>query len=95
MSKITGGDGLERENGYAMQTNYGVRKVFSAVAEAFGLNRNQEPLPETVNPKVLLRCGNSGCLDKNDICCKACDIEKCRYKCDFLGMEICEHQYLK
>ena len=86
MSKTFGGDGLEGKYGSGL---------LAAVAEAFGFDKRPEVLPEVVNAKVMQRCGNSGCLDKNDICCKACDIEKCRYKCDFLDKEICDHQYLK
>lgn len=39
-----------------------------------------------------LRCAISSCFDKNNICCKVCDIKKCRYKCNFLDKEVCEHQ---
>ncbi len=39
-----------------------------------------------------LRCAISSCFDKNNICCKACDIKKCRYKCNFIDKEVCEHQ---
>lgn len=95
MSKNIGGDGLEGKYVSAVQTGYGIRKALSTVAEALGFNKSQAAPPEAVNAKMIQRCGNSGCLDKNDICCKACDIEKCRYKCDFLDLEVCEHQYLK
>lgn len=95
MSKIFGGDGLEEKYGSKAQTANGIKKALSAMAVTFGFNKSQAAPPETVNAKVMQRCGNSGCLDKNDICCKACDIEKCRYKCEFIDMEVCEHQYLK
>lgn len=42
--------------------------------------------------KKQLRCAISSCFDKNDICCKVCDIKKCRYKCNFIDTELCEHQ---
>lgn len=43
--------------------------------------------------KKQLRCAVSGCFDKDNICCKECDIKKCRYKCNFIDREVCEHQY--
>lgn len=43
--------------------------------------------------KKQLRCTISGCFDKDNICCKACDIrKKCRFKCNFIDKEECEHQ---
>lgn len=42
--------------------------------------------------KKQLRCAISSCFDKNNICCKTCDIKKCRYKCNFIDKEVCEHQ---
>jgi len=42
--------------------------------------------------KKQLRCTISSCFDKNNICCKTCDIKKCRYKCNFMDKEVCEHQ---
>ena len=44
--------------------------------------------------KKLLRCTISSCFDKNNICCKVCDIKKCRYKCNFIDKDVCEHQKL-
>jgi hypothetical protein len=44
--------------------------------------------------KNQLRCAISSCFDKNNICCKVCDIKKCRYKCNFIDTEVCEHQKL-
>lgn len=41
-----------------------------------------------------LRCAVSGCFDKYNICCKACDIKKCRYKCNHIDEEVCEHQFI-
>lgn len=46
------------------------------------------------NVKKQLRCAVSGCFDKHNICCKACDIKGCRFKCNFIKEEICKHQYL-
>ncbi len=45
--------------------------------------------------KKQLRCAISSCFDKNNICCKECDIKNCRYKCNFIDKEVCEHQYLE
>lgn len=42
--------------------------------------------------KKQLRCAISSCFDKNNICCKECDIKSCRYKCNFIDQEVCEHQ---
>jgi len=39
-----------------------------------------------------LRCAISGCFEKGNICCKSCDIKKCRYKCNFIDKAVCEHQ---
>lgn len=44
--------------------------------------------------KKQLRCTISSCFDKNNICCKVCDIKKCHYKCNFMDKEVCEHQKL-
>ncbi len=44
--------------------------------------------------KTQLRCTISSCFDKNNLCCKVCDIKKCRYKCNFIDKEVCEHQKL-
>ena len=44
--------------------------------------------------KRQLRCTISSCFDKNNICCKVCDIKKCHYKCNFMDKEVCEHQKL-
>lgn len=45
--------------------------------------------------KKQLRCAVSSCFDKQNICCKECDIKKCRYKCNFIDKEVCEHQFIK
>jgi hypothetical protein len=29
------------------------------------------------------------------ICCKECNIKNCRYKCDFIDREVCEHEYIE
>lgn len=44
--------------------------------------------------KGQLRCAVSGCFDKDNICCKECDIKKCRYKCNFVDKDVCEHQFM-
>lgn len=44
------------------------------------------------NVKKLLRCTISGCFDKYNICCKACDIKKCRYKCNHMDEKECKYQ---
>lgn len=47
------------------------------------------------NVKKQLKCTISSCFDKNNTCCKACDIrKKCRFRCNFLDMEECPHQKL-
>jgi hypothetical protein len=46
------------------------------------------------NVKKSLRCTISGCFDKYNICCKACDIKKCRYKCNHMHEEECKYQRL-
>lgn len=73
-------------------TNYGISER-SLINERKSLYRaivDKESNGHIV--KKQLRCTISGCFDKNNICCKACDIKKCRFKCNFLDKEECEHQ---
>lgn len=60
-----------------------------------GLNENVDMQSNGQKVKALLRCSSSGCFDMHNVCCKACTIGNCRYKCNFLDSEICEYQYMK
>jgi len=57
-------------------------------------SRKLEKEPNDHTMKKQLRCTISSCFDKHNICCKVCDIKKCRYKCNFIDKEECEHQKL-
>lgn len=70
------------------------KRLFMMIEE-LGFNRKVDELSNGHDVKKLLRCAASSCFDKDNICCKACDIKKCRYKCNFLDKGICEHQYLE
>ena len=56
-----------------------------------------KPMDDVSNGQAVespLRCAISSCFDKGNICCKACDIKKCRYKCNFIDKKVCEHQFI-
>lgn len=79
----------------------------AATAIAYGIierlsERKEEPLSDTdiddkSNGHIVkrqLRCAVSGCFDMDNICCKDCYIKNCRYKCNFIDKEVCEHQFI-
>ncbi len=74
--------------------------VYGAAKRLFRIE--EEPLSdkemdEGSNGRIVkkqLRCAVSGCFDKDNICCKECDIKKCRFKCNFIDKEVCEHQFI-
>lgn len=70
-------------------------RLFMITGKPF-FNSNMDGESKEYEVKKLLRCAISGCFDKDNICCKACDIrKKCRYKCNFIDKEVCEHQFIK
>lgn len=71
-----------------------VRRLFMAAGKALP-DKYMDDGSNKYEVKKLLRCAISNCFDKGNICCKACDIKKCRYKCNFIDNEICEHQYIE
>ena len=75
-----------RSTGYIMAEELLVRERKSF----FITKTDKESNPYIV--KKQLRCSISGCFDKYNICCKACDIKKCRYKCNYMDKEECEYQ---
>lgn len=80
--------------------NTAIATAIAAMKRLFAME--EESLPDAdmdegsngQSVKKPLRCSISGCFDKYNICCKACDIKKCRYKCNFLDKEVCEHQFI-
>lgn len=69
-----------------------LRNLFSInVGHKFSLNKDDKSKKNIMERQ--LRCAASGCFDKADICCKECDIKTCRYKCNFMDKEACEHQF--
>ena len=68
------------------------KRLFMMVEE-LGFNKNVDEQSNGHEVKKQLRCAISGCFDKDNICCKQCDIKKCRYKCNFVDKEVCEHQF--
>lgn len=103
MSRLCGGDSLNwncykeakteevsRESVFAR-----IGRKLSGSAAELGFNSNMDITSNKQKVKVLLRCSASGCFDMHNICCKACGIKKCRYKCNFLDKEICEYQYMR
>lgn len=71
----------------------GVIKRLFAIGERgfFSENADRESNGHIVEKQ--LRCTISSCFDKQNICCKACDIKNCRYKCNFIDKEVCDYQY--
>lgn len=70
------------------------RKLFTIDAECFFA----ENMDEESNGHVVgkpLKCVISSCFDMGSICCKECNIKNCRYKCDFIDREVCEHEYIE
>ena len=64
------------------------------MVEELGFNKKLDEVSKKQKEIILLRCAASSCFDKYNICCKACDIKNCRYKCNFLDKKVCEHQYM-
>ncbi|MEA4846868.1 MAG: hypothetical protein VB106_06505 [Clostridiaceae bacterium] len=86
---------------YKVKNPRGGRTIFAVCGTVKGLFKNEEKpvydkeMDEKSNRNVVkkqLRCAISSCFDKQDICCKECDIKNCRYKCNFIDKEVCEHQ---
>jgi len=71
-----------------------MERLFMMCGKSY-LNNDMDVTSSKPEVKKQLRCAISGCFDKDNICCKACDIKKCRYKCNFIDKEVCEHQYIK
>lgn len=72
---------------------YGVVKRFFAIGERSFFSKNADEEPNGHIVEKQLRCTVSSCFDKQNICCKACDIKNCRYKCNFMDKEVCEHEF--
>lgn len=71
-----------------------VRRIFTKEKQwFFAKNVDNESHGHVV--KKQLRCGISSCFDMGNICCKECNIKDCRYKCDFIYKEVCEHEYIE
>ncbi|HYF83775.1 MAG TPA: hypothetical protein VEB00_12190 [Clostridia bacterium] len=69
---------------------YSLRKL----ADRLFFSKNVDKESDGHIVKKQLRCAISSCFDKNNICCKVCDIKKCRFKCNFIDKEVCDHQKL-
>lgn len=101
MSIIFGGDGLNRD--YYEIKNLKHKSVISvvcriskrlfAIAERSLLNEKLDGESNVHVVQKQIKCAVSSCLDKHTTCCKACDIKKCRYKCNYADKKVCEHQY--
>lgn len=72
---------------------YGIIERLFIIAERSFFSKEIDDGSNGCVVKEQLRCAISGCFDKYNICCKACDIKKCRYKCNFIDKEVCEHQF--
>lgn len=72
-----------------------VGRELMATATMLGLIKDMDMASRGRGVKTLLRCSCSSCFDKHNICCKACDINTCFYRCEFLDKEECEYQFLK
>jgi len=73
----------------------GILRYLGGLYAQAGLIENMDIMSNGQGVKVQLRCSSSGCFDMHNICCKACGIKKCRYKCNYIDSEICEYQYIK
>ena len=71
-----------------------IGKRLSMIIEELGFSKKVDEPSNGHEVKELLRCASSSCFDKGNICCKACDIKKCRYKCNFSNQKVCEHQFM-
>ncbi|KUO76233.1 MAG: hypothetical protein APF77_24055 [Clostridia bacterium BRH_c25] len=72
---------------------YGLAERLFMITGGSSNGKNVDKESNEGEVKKQLRCAISGCFDKDNICCKACDIKKCRFKCNFMDKEVCEHQY--
>jgi uncharacterized protein YutE (UPF0331/DUF86 family) len=70
------------------------RALHKKVEQLF-FNEEMDNMSSYYVVKKQLRCAVSSCFDKYNICCKACDIKKCRYKCNFINKEVCEHERIE
>lgn len=69
-----------------------VKRLFAIDESCFSIkNMDEESSGHTVEKQ--LKCAVSSCLDMGSICCKECNIRDCRYKCDFVDKEVCNHQF--
>jgi hypothetical protein len=86
-----------RNIGYVPEvpTTVRIRKRLLMMVEELGYGKNVDKQSNGQEVKMLLRCDSSSCFDKYNICCKACDIKKCRYKCNYFDKDVCEHQFIE
>ncbi|MGI6586402.1 MAG: hypothetical protein GX301_09980 [Gracilibacteraceae bacterium] len=68
-----------------------VKRLFTIDGRCFSIKNMDEKSDGHVVEKQL-KCAVSSCLDMGSICCKECSIRNCRYKCDYVDKEICNHQ---
>jgi hypothetical protein len=69
-------------------------KKFFAMGAKQQMRNNMDNMSDAHEIKKQLRCSISGCFDKDNLCCKACDIKNCRYKCNNLHKKVCENQFV-
>lgn len=79
----------------AIPTVFGiVIRLFKLGNEPF-LSTNVDEASKGHVARKQLRCAISSCFDMGNICCKECSIKNCRYKCNFIDKEVCEHKYIE
>lgn len=77
---------------YAIPMVFGiVKRMFKTVYKSYH-NKSMDERSNGHVVKKQLKCAVSSCFDRQDICCKECNIKGCRYKCNYLDKEVCEHQ---
>ena len=75
--------------------SYAIFKVFDIAKRLFKTGNKSfynKSMDERSNGQVVkkqLKCAISSCFDKQNICCKECNIKGCRYKCNFIDNEAC------
>lgn len=69
-----------------------IAKILGKRVEQLFFNEAAYEGPDKNPVKKQLRCTISTCFDMQNICCKACDIKKCRYICNYIDKVECEHQ---
>lgn len=79
---------------YGVPITTRIRKRLIMMVEELGFDKNVDMQSNGQEVKMLLRCTASSCFDKYNVCCKACDIKKCRYKCNHFDKDVCEHQFI-